>query len=250
MQSENLFKNISDRKHEMEESVIAVHQPNFLPWTGFFHKIVHCDNFIILDDAQFPKKGGNWINRNQLMNNGKPIWCTLSVKRNFSGTKEIREIELENPSSWQEIYLRRVRNLYRGSDFYSNGMEFLERIFHNIQSNKIAEVNVSLIKAILQELELKFEHIQCSSNFAISSKETDRLIDLLKITNSKIYLSGRGSKDYLDENLFYKNNFFLVYQNFYDFPYFQLNSVEYLPRLSIIDSILNIGINETRKRII
>jgi len=234
----------------MSNSVIAVHQPNFLPWLGYFNKIVNSDKFIILDDVQFPKKGGNWINRHQLSNNGKPIWVTLPVKRDYSGVKKISEIQIDDSSNWCENYLRRLTNLYRAADFFKEIFPILQSMFNAFESRSISYINVYLIYEILKILDLKNTHIELSSSFGIAEQGTSRLIKLAHLTETDIYLSGRGSSGYLNEELFNQGNVLLVYQNFYDIPYSQLNCDHFLPRLSIVDCMMNIGIASTRKRII
>ena len=73
--------------------IVAIHQPNFFPWLGFFDKIARADVFCLLDNVQFPKTGGTWINRVQLWINGKAAWATAPVDRSYSGVRRIREMQ-------------------------------------------------------------------------------------------------------------------------------------------------------------
>ena len=59
------------------ERVVAIHQPNFLPWLGYFDKLARCDVFVLLDSVQFPKKSGTWMNRVQVLVSGEPAWITV-----------------------------------------------------------------------------------------------------------------------------------------------------------------------------
>ena len=80
--------------------IVAIHQPNFFPWLGYFDKISKADSFVFLDDIQFPKKGGSWSNRIKLFISGDVRWVTAAINRDYSGTRNINEMEFltNNPS--------------------------------------------------------------------------------------------------------------------------------------------------------
>ena len=72
--------------------VVAIHQPNFFPWLGYFDKIARSDVFIFLDDVQFPKTGGVWSNRVKILIGGEARWSTAPIDRSFTGTRKICEM--------------------------------------------------------------------------------------------------------------------------------------------------------------
>ena len=72
--------------------VVAIHQPNFFPWLGYFDKIRRSDIFILLDDVQFSKTGGVWSNRVKVLINGEGRWLTAPVERNFHGTRNVNQM--------------------------------------------------------------------------------------------------------------------------------------------------------------
>ena len=76
------------------KKVVAIHQPNFFPWLGFFNKVACSDVFILMDNVQFPKKGGSWSNRVQLAINGQAAWVTMPVVRSFHGTRIIKDMQI------------------------------------------------------------------------------------------------------------------------------------------------------------
>jgi hypothetical protein len=85
----------------MTQRLVAIHQPNFFPWLGYFDKLARADVFILLDDAQYPKTGGTWSNRVQLLINEKPAWVTVPVVRSYHGVRQIREMRIDEQRPWR-----------------------------------------------------------------------------------------------------------------------------------------------------
>lgn len=231
-------------------SIYAVHQPNFLPWTGFFNKIVSSDFFVLLDDVQISKTGGSWVNRHKLMGkNEVSVWMTIPIKRGYSGAKLIKDVEISENIEWREDYLRRVRQLYHKTDHLSEGMKILEKLFSRANSIKLAENNITLIFGVLEEMDLKSDHIILSSSLEVKGKKTERLVEYGKIVNAEIYLTGTGSKDYLKPIEFEENGMKVIYQhNFID--EFVSTSMSNENSFSIVHFMLKYGLNDTRKYIL
>ena len=85
----------------MECKVVAIHQPNFFPWLGYFNKIARADVFILHDNVQFPKTGGTWMNRVRILVNGGPSWLTMPVRRNHHGVQDRKSTRLNSSHSQQ-----------------------------------------------------------------------------------------------------------------------------------------------------
>ena len=88
--------------------VVAIHQPNFFPWLGYFDKLARADVFVELNSVQFPKTGGTWTNRVRLMIGGKPQWFTVPVIRSYHGLRTIGEMEINPSEPWRVKFLRTV----------------------------------------------------------------------------------------------------------------------------------------------
>ena len=73
--------------------VVAIHQPNFLPWLGFFAKLARADVFVLLDDAQFQKKRGTGSNRVKLLVAGRAAWVTVPIV-GYHGVRAIPEMRI------------------------------------------------------------------------------------------------------------------------------------------------------------
>jgi hypothetical protein len=217
---------------------IAIHQPNFLPWLGYFNKIVSCDVFVFLDDVEIVKTGGTWTNRSKIMSNGEPRWLTLPIKR-LSGISLIRDAEIADVR-WKQKCISQIDFAYRSSPYHKQIMELVYDVFKSSTLN-LSEFNRESLFKIISFLQLDPPRFVNSSDYALGSKSTDRLIDLVKRVGGNEYLSGDGSTSYLEPEKFEKETITLSYQNFQTKQYGQLNKSYFVPGLSIIDALMMMG---------
>ena len=216
--------------------MITIHQPNFLPYLGFFDKILKSDIFIIYDDAQYVK--GNFMNRNKINNNGNELYITLSVKKD-SWKKPIKDVILNNNDKNYIKIFKTLDLLYKKSPFYSKIIPILINTFEIYKkTNKLIDGNVYFIGKILKLFNWKGK-IYYSSELNITSiGPTQKLIDMIKKVNASIYLSGVSGKKYLNLDLFKKNNIQIIFQNF-KHPIYNTNSNHFKKYLSVIDYMFN-----------
>ena len=172
--------------------IIAIHQPEHFPYAGFFQKMEACDLFVILDDVQFTKN--HFQNRNRFLNkNNIEEWFTIPIPSS-SNTKLIKDIMILDQSNWQKkITTKILQNLKIDvSEVYKT-------------SNNLLHLNMASINFIRQKLSIDTPMI-FSSTLNIESKKSSRLLDICKNLNATTYISGRGGIDYLEQDLFIKNN--------------------------------------------
>lgn len=229
--------------------VVAIHQPNFFPWLGYFDKIAKADTFIFLDDVQFSKTGGSWCNRVKIIMNGEPRWVTASVERSFSGTKKINEMNLTSANPWRNKFLKSLEANYRRANFYKDVMTLIEPLIMNPNQN-LAEYNIQAIKCICDALELKDTVFLRSSQFGLNEVSNELLSLLTEQAGGDVYLSGAGSDGYLDPLIFEANNLKVKIQQFTPYNYPQLGMSIFVPGLSILDLIMNVGLDEASSLIL
>ncbi len=219
-------------------TVVAIHQPNFFPWLGYFDKISRADIFIILDDVQFPKKGGTWINRVQLLVNRQANWVTVPIVRTYHGTRRIFEIEINGAFPWREQILKTIQSSYGRFPYFKAVFPFVSELI-NQPTDMLVSLNMIIIRKIVNALMLDNTQMILSSSLNVKGHATDLLIDLIKSVGGTSYLCGGGSTGYLEEEKFSAGNIELLYQNFNHPIYSQWNTRTFIPGLSIIDALMN-----------
>ncbi len=228
----------------LENNYISIHQPNYLPWAGYFFKICVSKTFIFLDDVQASKQ--SFFNRVKILENDNTNWLTVPIKISL-GTK-INEVRFSQ-DDWRKRHLSKIFNSYKKSNFFKEVFIFLEHLYSSAVSNNPSETNKFFIKKISDFLEMETNFLS-SSDMKVNSDlvSDDRLISLLKLLREDLYLSGTGAASYQDKNKFKDNNITLNYINNLNINYTQ-SSIKFESGLSIIDLLFNLGKIKTREYI-
>jgi hypothetical protein len=219
---------------------VAIHQPNFFPWLGYFDKIARSDAFIFFDDVQFPKTGGVWCNRVKLLVCGEARWVTAAIDRNYHGTRTIREMSFLAGNPWREKLLKSIEAGYRRHPFYDETMDMIALLLLNPEVN-IAEYNIQAVTAIVHRLGLDTDKLKCSSVIPHEGSSNELLCSLTQLAGGDTYMCGGGAEGYQDEAAFTERGIELSHQNF-DHPiYPQRGQKDFVAGLSIIDAAMNLG---------
>ena len=215
---------------------IAIHQPQYLPYAGFFDKMDKADMFVLLDDVQFKKN--EWQNRNRIPNSQGWQWLTVPVKYKFG--QKICEIEINNKTNWMNKHYQALLTNYNQAPAFKDYQSFLKNVYGK-KWERLSFLNVYLIENLKKFLGIETDLI-LSSELSVSGRKTGRLIEICRKLKADIYLSGPGGESYLDLDEFKKAGIELKFQNFHEpvspqvFPEqgFQIN-------MSIIDLLFNCG---------
>jgi len=229
-----------------DRKVVAIHQPNFFPWLGFFDKIARADIFILMDNVQFPKKGGGWSNRVQLVVNGQVAWVTMPVVRSFHGTRLINEMQIDNSTPWREKLLRTVQANYARAPFFEQMFPFFTDLMHN-PTNSLADYNKTVIRTLTAAIGLDTSRLVTGSTLDTEGAATDLLISMTRVAGGNAYLCGGGASGYQEDDKFMAAGVELIYQDFKHPVYPQVNTESFIPGLSIVDTLMNCGIDGTRR---
>ena len=228
--------------------IVSIHQPNYLPWMGLMHKILESDIFIVLDDVQFVR-GKNFVTRSQIKTSGGPKWITIPV-HNKNDFLPINQIKINNDIPWKDEHWNKIIQNYNKAKFFSDYDILLKNSIYQKWEN-ISEMNTALIQQILKILKIE-TRIQFSSELNTRGVGLEKIVSIIKEVNGDEYLSGEGigSLRYIqgNERVFEENKIKLTFQKFIHPEYFQLYG-EFIPKLSILDVIFNIGPEDTLKKL-
>jgi hypothetical protein len=214
---------------------VTIHQPDFLPWLGFFHRIALSDVYIVLDDVQFLRRG--WHHRDKILTRSGPIWLTVPIKK---GGREIliRDVVIDYSSNWRKKHLNSFYLNYSKAPAFEQYFSAIELLYSD-KNDLLYDFNLKFIRFFLDVWNVNAE-IVMSSSYGVREARNDRLVALVKAVKGSEYVTGMGSKDYLDESLFTKNHIDLRWECSTLAPYKQL-STGFSPALSAIDYIFNMG---------
>ncbi|MBI2190646.1 MAG: WbqC family protein [Planctomycetes bacterium] len=227
------------------EKVVAIHQPNFFPWLGYFDKLRRADVFILLDHVQFPKKGGNWTNRVRLLVCGKPFWVTLPIVRAYSGVRRISEMRINDSTPWREKFLRTLQVNYARATHFRAVFPWVARLVQ-WPTDSLSDYNIQAIRSVSDALELGSPKIALSSSLGVQGQATDLLIALVKAAGGDAYLCGGGASGYQEDEKFPVAGMQLIQQGFVHPVYPQPGAAEFVPGLSILDALMHCGFEGTR----
>ena len=224
--------------------VVAIHQPNFLPWLGFFDKLARADVFVLLDDVQFPRTSrGTWINRVKLLVGGKPQWATVPIVRAEGSARPINEVRIDDEQPWRKKLLRTIELNYRRAAHFDEAFPLVDELV-TTPSDRLAEFNERNVRRIGEALALGTEKIVRSSDVATSAQSTELLIELTRAVGGSAYMPGGDAYLYQEDEKFAAAGLELVPQSFRHPTYPQPVDPP-AHGLSIVDALLNCGIAGT-----
>jgi hypothetical protein len=218
----------------MKPVIVTIHQPEHLPWLGFFHKISQADLFVILDSVQFRKN--YFQNRNKIRTANGWTWLTVPVKRNINTL--IKDVEIDNNQNWRKKCWNSIYFAYKKAPFFSEYSNILEKIYKRDWIN-LRELNIQLIKQFLSFLSLEPKILK-SSEMDVHGKGSKLILNICKKVDADTYISGIFGKEYLKLSDFKEAGIEVIFQEFHHPIYKQLYE-PFISGMSIIDLLFNHG---------
>jgi hypothetical protein len=208
--------------------ITAGHQPNYLPWLGFFDKMRSCDVFIIEDNVQYEQQG--FTNRNRIKTQVGPKWLTVPIMH-VGKPLLINEVKISNGTEpdWAKQHWLSLLHNYRRAPFWTQYSKFFEETYKQ-KWVMLLDLNLYLIRGIMQILDIKTP-IVTSSSLGISEN---------KSKGANIQLCGEGAKNYLNIEQFNECGLKVIYQNF-SFPIYRQLYGHFIPNLSVVDYLFCVG---------
>ena len=230
--------------------IVSIHQPNYLPWLGFFSKIKQSDLFVLFDDVQFPRGKKHFGHRNRIKTNfNASKWLTVPIK-NKSDMVSFNDTVINYSLGWNKEHLRLMEIFYKEAPHFDKYFADISELLLKEYSN-LTELSKKLIVYFMKELKINTE-VKLSSEFGGEVLTgSDKIFNILEKVRSYAYSveyisgSGEGSRRYIEEGEFKRRRINLHWQE-YEHPTYNQLFNGFMPYLSVVDLLFNEG-NESYK---
>ncbi|NCC20894.1 MAG: hypothetical protein EOM26_00355 [Alphaproteobacteria bacterium] len=223
-----------------EAKSIAIMQPTFLPWIGYFALMEMVDEFVLLDHVQFDRR--SWQQRNRIRTVNGPIWLTVPVSSKGLRDQAIRDvrINMDNPDFPTKM-IRTIAQNYKKAPYFH---DFSPRLFEVLEDGQqlLANLNLELIRFLAGALAIDTPLLKSSEMQVLGSK-ADGLVDICRKRGASRYISPPGSKDYLEETDVFQQAGIPVSYFEYEHPCYRQCFDDFEPYMSVIDLLFNEGDN-------
>lgn len=222
----------------MAEVVVGIHQPNFLPWLGFFHKLASSDVFVLLDSVQFSR--GSRTNRVQVLASGGPTWLTVPVRRPEHGEPLIADALIDDSRPWRRKALRTLEVSYGSLAGFEDAYELAARALDD-PTDRLARLNETAVARIAEALAITRPRVVRASELPTDGAGAELLAGLVAAVGGTVYLSGAGAGGYHEDRPFESRGIEVRVQDFRH-PDYPQRSPEPVHGLSVLDAMMSLGV--------
>jgi hypothetical protein len=224
--------------------VVTIHQPEHLPWLGFFNKMSMADVYVILDNVQYVK--GNYQNRNRIIGTNGPQWIFVPV--NNKGRMESTILDMtfadETNSTWRKKYLNTLYCSYHKYPYFEKYYAYFEELMAKNYTH-LCDFNLDIIFYFAELLEIKPQFIR-ASELETSGKKSDLVLSICKAVNADVYISGEGGRHYMKLDDYEQAGIDVVFQKYKHPEYVQHTGKPFEPYMSVLDLLFNVDIEEAK----
>lgn len=219
--------------------VITIHQPEHLPWLGFFDKVRQVDTFVILDHVPYRKN--YYQNRNKIRTHNGAVWLTIPVLTKGHFSQAINDVQINTQGSprWGEKCWASLAQSYQRAPFWKDYETFFNDLYSKRDWNYIVDLNESIIKYMLGVLSINVKVVK-SSEMEVEGTSGDLLLSICRQLNADTYLSGISGKNYLNLDVFTDAGIKVRFQEFHH-PIYKQVYAPFTPCMSAIDLLFNYG---------
>jgi hypothetical protein len=221
--------------------VVAVHQPNFIPWIGYFDKIAQADIFVLLDTVQYPRSK-SVANRNcvKTKSGALEIVVPIAHPKGSQRLSTYQEVEFAD-HNWKKKALNTLTHAYGRAPCFEEVFALLQRCFDQAT---FVRMNNLFIQEVVKALGLSTKLVNLSDLPTVGGTNNAMIIAICEAFNATCYLSGKGAMAYNDECMYDAHGIKLAYQSYVPLEYPQLHG-DFIPNLSVVDPLFNLGFEAT-----
>lgn len=216
---------------------LAIMQPYFFPYIGYWQLINAVDRFVIYDDVNYIMRG--WVNRNRILINGIPSYITVPLQQ-ASQNKRISDISLEASPVWRNKMIKSIENTYRKAPCFTEVFPIVDKLIL-YETDNLSDYLAYQLQMLSIFMGIKTEFVvtsRCYKNSELSSQE--RILDICKREKTNVYINAIGGQTLYDSKVFSNAGINLNFIEMCPLPYNQKVN-EFIPYLSIIDALMEVG---------
>ncbi|HWE44718.1 MAG TPA: WbqC family protein [Caulobacteraceae bacterium] len=217
---------------------VAIMQPTYLPYLGYFDLIQRADVFVLLDDCQFERK--SWQQRNRILGRDGEAMLSIILRKQPVET-DIKDIEINDDLPWRRDHLREIKKAYAKAAFFEEGFGWMEAQLARPEP-LLADLTCGMIEDAARKLSFGAELVRART-LACGGKRSDHSVEILRKLNADLYLSPLGSRAYIEaDGIIAKANIPVKYRSYDPIPYPQ-TCAGFTPYMGFLDAVMNLGWN-------
>lgn len=222
--------------------IVAIQQPEHLPWMGFFNKMTRCDRFVLLDNVQFKKR--YFENRNKIRAGDAHRWITVPVHSKGRYTQLIRDVQVDNDESWRGPYWRSILHAYARAPFFRDYAPRIEAVLAR-EWFRLLDLNEALIDEVREILDLRTPLVRASDVVDTDARGSDLLLAICRTLGASDYISGADGRSYMDLEAFRAAGIAVEFHD-YQHPTYGQSEQPFVSHLSVVDLLFNQGAESAR----
>ena len=218
---------------------VAISQPSYMPWRGFFDQVQKVDVFVFFDTVQYTRR--SWRNRNRVRGKGDARWLTIPVRSKglHENKTPIHAIQIEWARKWSVSHRRTLEQLYAGAPFYPRYEALLDDVYAR-RPERLADFTIELTIDLARELGIRDTRFVRSSELEISGQKTELVLSALQAVGATHFVNGPTARDYTDEDLLRRAGLSLEYME-YEYPEYPQLGEPFDAHLSVLDLLFMVG---------
>lgn len=218
--------------------IVAIHQPNYFPWLGYFAKLPRCDVFVFLDHVPLSK--GSYTPRVQILSQGRPQWLSVPVRTGGHFGQGIDQAGFDERADWRRKHLRTLQLSYGRHPRFAEVFSRVEALLAPPAAT-LGELNERLVAGVAEGLGFRCRMVRSSGLDVAGLRSSELLAAIVRQVGGTRYLHGAGALKYHDTDVFQASGVEPVAQSFAHPVYPQAGSESFVPGLSVLDALFNLG---------
>jgi len=218
---------------------LAIHQPEFMPWGGFFYKMTLSDLYVIFDHVQFKKR--YFENRNQVVSpKGEISYIRVPVLTKGKEAQALHEVKIDNTQKWNDKMLKKIRHFYSKAPYFRKYFDELAELIAYRKYVYLIDLNIKLIDFFRKHLGISVPMVSSSQMNVKNYTGSDLIMRICLLNKADIYLCGASGIDYIRADDFCRNGIQIKWLNYSTPAYSQLCD-KFVPNMSTLDLLFNRG---------